>query len=187
MQRRITLAASVIAATGLLAPQASARAGATTCPSKGVKESYSANWHAVAKLHGKRAPGRNIRRYGMASGRPSGCRQLRRSLVILRRMRMPVRAARYVVTGAPRQPPAATESLTGNATLRAIAQCESGGDPRAVSPGGTYRGLLQFDRATWQSVGGVGDPAAASPAEQYKRGAILYAQRGSAPWPICGR
>jgi soluble lytic murein transglycosylase-like protein len=51
------------------------------------------------------------------------------------------------------------------ATLDAIAQCESGGDPTALSAGGTYRGLYQFDETTWQSVGGAGDPAAASPAE----------------------
>src|SRR5262249_52657348 len=48
------------------------------------------------------------------------------------------------------------------ATLRRIAHCETGGtmDPRAVSRGGTYRGLLQFDLGTWRSVGGRGDPAA---------------------------
>ena len=67
-----------------------------------------------------------------------------------------------------------------------IINCESGGNPRAVSPGGTYRGLYQFDYQTWASVGGTGDPAAATPYEQHKRAAILYAQRGSQPWPVCG-
>ena len=73
------------------------------------------------------------------------------------------------------------------AVLKAIAACESGGNPRAIGGGGLYRGLLQFDRQTWVSVGGTGDPAAASVAEQYRRGAILYARAGSAPWPVCGR
>jgi len=72
-------------------------------------------------------------------------------------------------------------------TLDAIAACESGGDPTAVSAGGTYRGLYQFDEATWQSVGGTGDPAAASPAEQSMRAAMLYSQSGSSPWPVCGQ
>ena len=71
-------------------------------------------------------------------------------------------------------------------TLDAIAACESGGDPTAVSAGGTYRGLYQFDEGTWESVGGTGDPAAASPAEQSMRAAMLYSQSGSSPWPVCG-
>ena len=72
------------------------------------------------------------------------------------------------------------------AVLKQIAACESGGNPRAIGGGGLYRGLLQFDRQTWASVGGTGDPAAASVAEQYRRGAILYARAGTSPWPVCG-
>jgi hypothetical protein len=70
--------------------------------------------------------------------------------------------------------------------LEAIAACESGGDPSAVGGGGLYRGKYQFDMQTWQSVGGTGDPAAAPEAEQDARAAALYAQRGTAPWPVCG-
>lgn len=69
------------------------------------------------------------------------------------------------------------------AHLARIAQCESGGDPTRVA--GPYRGKYQFDLGTWQSVGGTGDPAAAPEAEQDMRAAMLYAQRGSAPWPVC--
>ena len=73
-----------------------------------------------------------------------------------------------------------------SATLDAIAACESGGDPTAVSADGAYHGLYQFDYGTWESVGGSGDPAAASPEEQTYRAALLYAQSGSSHWPICG-
>jgi soluble lytic murein transglycosylase-like protein len=73
-----------------------------------------------------------------------------------------------------------------SSTLQAIAACESGGDPTAVSADGAYHGLYQFDYGTWASVGGSGDPAAASPAEQTYRAALLYSQSGSSPWPICG-
>lgn len=72
-------------------------------------------------------------------------------------------------------------------TLAAIAWCESRGRARAVSPGGQYRGAWQFDRGTWASVGGRGDPAAAPMAEQEYRAARLYLARGAAPWPVCGR
>jgi TolA-binding protein len=71
-------------------------------------------------------------------------------------------------------------------TLNAIAACESGGDPTAVSSDGTYRGKYQFDYGTWESVGGSGDPAAAPEAEQDYRAALLYARSGSSPWPVCG-
>jgi peptidoglycan hydrolase CwlO-like protein len=70
--------------------------------------------------------------------------------------------------------------------LQQIAQCESGGNPRAVSPSGLYRGKYQFHPDTWRAVGGTGDPAAASEAEQDRRAAILYERQGPSPWPICG-
>jgi Transglycosylase-like domain len=72
--------------------------------------------------------------------------------------------------------------------LARIRACESGGNYAAIGgPGGIYRGAYQFLQATWEGVGGTGDPAAATPAEQDLRAAILYAQSGPAPWPICGR
>jgi hypothetical protein len=73
------------------------------------------------------------------------------------------------------------------AHLQAIAACESGGNPRAVSADGTYRGKYQFSYATWAAVGGAGDPAAASEAEQDTRAALLYARAGAGQWPRCGR
>jgi hypothetical protein len=72
-------------------------------------------------------------------------------------------------------------------TLEAIAACESGGDPEAVSPDGTYMGLFQFDQGTWESVGGTGLPTEAPAAEQEYRAALLYSEAGSSPWPICGQ
>ncbi|MGD9572833.1 MAG: transglycosylase family protein [Thermoleophilia bacterium] len=72
------------------------------------------------------------------------------------------------------------------AHLARIAQCESGGNPRAVSSTGMYRGKYQFARSTWEGLGGVGDPAAAPEAEQDRLAAKLYAQSGPAPWPVCG-
>ncbi|WP_307853843.1 resuscitation-promoting factor [Nocardioides palaemonis] len=68
----------------------------------------------------------------------------------------------------------------------ALANCESGGNPRAVNPAGYY-GLYQFDTGTWRSVGGSGLPTSASAAEQTYRAKLLYQQRGRSPWPTCGR
>jgi hypothetical protein len=71
--------------------------------------------------------------------------------------------------------------------LQAIAACESGGNPSAIGGGGAYRGKYQFSYATWAAVGGHGDPAAASEAEQDSRAAQLYASSGAGQWPVCGR
>jgi hypothetical protein len=80
----------------------------------------------------------------------------------------------------------ARQSRTGSAALLAgIAQCESGGDPTAVSADGRYRGKYQFSRATWRAMGGRGDPARAPEAEQDRRAAALLAARGTSPWPNC--
>lgn len=69
---------------------------------------------------------------------------------------------------------------------QALAACESGGRTHAVDPSGRYGGLYQFDVKTWHSVGGSGRPQDASAAEQTRRARRLYADRGAAPWPVCG-
>jgi uncharacterized protein YabE (DUF348 family) len=68
----------------------------------------------------------------------------------------------------------------------ALAACESGGRPTAVSSTGKYHGLYQFSVATWQAVGGTGLPSQASPDEQTMRAQMLYARSGAGQWPHCG-
>ena len=70
--------------------------------------------------------------------------------------------------------------------LRRIAKCESGGNPRAVSPDGRYRGKWQFTRSTWRRLGGKGDPAKASERTQDRLALKLYRREGVKPWPACG-
>lgn len=133
--------------------------------------------HAASLASPDFDPGRHIIDHGLANGRPATEAQIERS-------------NRIMWQGLhPDAPPLDGVSVGGapaNAHLAAIAQCESGGDPTAVSAGGQYRGLYQFSFSTWASVGGSGDPAAASPAEQHKRAAILYERAGASPWPVCG-
>jgi len=185
--RRFAIVAISMAATLLVPVSAEAKAKRTSCGNAKLVNSYSANYHAVRDLHGKRAPGRNIRKWGLSSGQKSKCAHLARSLRTLRSMRMPPPAARLVTTGPPPQPPAGTQTVRvqPGGVLARIAQCESGGNPRAVNPNGHY-GKYQFDLQTWQSVGGSGNPINASEAEQDKRAAILYSQRGGQPWECKG-
>jgi|SRR5829696_6951074 len=81
---------------------------------------------------------------------------------------------------------ATSQAVRVPAALARIAQCESGGNPRAVSPDGTYRGKYQFSRETWRAMGGSGDPLRASEAEQDRRALTLFRARGTSPWPTCG-
>jgi hypothetical protein len=76
-------------------------------------------------------------------------------------------------------------SVSVPAVLQRIAQCESGGDPGAVSPGGTYRGKYQFSRETWRRLGGTGDAADAPEWLQDRMALKLYRQSGTASWPSC--
>jgi peptidoglycan hydrolase-like protein with peptidoglycan-binding domain len=86
----------------------------------------------------------------------------------------------------------ARQASTGSGTapsalLQRIAQCESGGDPTAVSPGGRYRGKYQFSRATWRAMGGTGDPAAAPESVQDELAAKLLRTQGPGAWPVCSK
>ncbi len=98
-------------------------------------------------------------------------------------------AAPAPAPSAPSTPSTPAPSSSPNPdALQSIAQCESGGNPTAVSPSGLYRGKYQFDPGTWASMGGQGsDPAAASEAEQDRVAGLLYSQQGASPWPVCGR
>ncbi len=92
-----------------------------------------------------------------------------------------------LVGRAARAPAAPALPADASALLEAIAQCESGGDPTAVSADGKYRGKYQFLISTWEGIGGSGDPAAAPEVEQDQRAAALLAAEGTKPWPVCGR
>ena len=88
---------------------------------------------------------------------------------------------------APQAPAPQAPASSGGLNWGALAGCESGGDPRAVSSGGAYRGLYQFSIGTWQGVGGSGDPIDASSCEQTYRASVLYSRSGRSSWPVCGR
>jgi hypothetical protein len=72
------------------------------------------------------------------------------------------------------------------AILERIAACESKGNPHAIGGGGAFRGKYQFTYGTWRAIGGRGDPAAASEAEQDRRAAALLTRSGPSHWPVCG-
>lgn len=171
---------TTIAAVGALALLAAPETSVAAEPSAGLRDGYNSIYERVADQGG--SPGRHIVRDGVREdGRT---RDATRADVIAS-----IRTLRALEgrPAAPATEPAAAGGPTASPALEAIAACESGGNPAAVSPDGTYRGKYQFDRQTWAAMGGTGDPAAAPEAEQDRRAAALYAQSGAAPWPVCGR
>ena len=153
-----------------------------------IAEANGANWHHLAEINNLADPdliliGQTLKLDG---GTVATVRRSERKVKAKKtetRVRKPI---------TPRKRASRTESnrTTGSVSMsaawRKVAQCESGGNPRAVNPAGYY-GLFQFDKQTWRSVGGSGNPANASAAEQLMRAKRLYAQRGAQPWPVCGR
>lgn len=142
---------------------------------------------AVVKKFGKRAPGRNICRFGVKHSdgkvRPARFATKKRYLLALRALNT---SLPMMVAGTPRVPPASTATPRAGGHLAAIRACESGGN-YATNTGNGFYGAYQFTQSTWASVGGTGNPAAASPAEQDRRAAMLYARSGPGQWPVCGR
>jgi uncharacterized protein YabE (DUF348 family) len=113
------------------------------------------------------------------------------SKVLVSEVRKSAPVTRVLAVGTKARPAGRRSSSTGTSAdglnWAALARCESGGNPRAVSSSGAYRGLYQFSMSTWRGVGGTGDPIDASPAEQTYRAKILYSRSGRSPWPVCGK
>jgi hypothetical protein len=155
-------------------------------PTKGLQARYL-KLHKEARKGGEE-PGRNVVRDGVKERdgdiRLATAKDVKKSVRVLKRMTAP--EPEPIQGGSSTQTAGDSGGGASNPQLESIAACESGGDPSAVGGGGQYRGKYQFDQQTWASVGGSGDPAAASEAEQDQRAAQLLAQNGAGQWPVCG-
>jgi hypothetical protein len=71
---------------------------------------------------------------------------------------------------------------------RRTAECESGGNPRAIGGGGAYRGAFQFLRSSWNNApkSPGGDPIRYTYRTQAVVAIHLKRQMGTKPWPVCG-
>lgn len=156
-----------------------------------IAQAHGADWHQLAELNGLQNPdliliGQTLKLDGVKSTAVRQTEKKRAAqqtrTVKKKTVKKTERKAR--ATRSDNRP---AGSVSMSAAWRKVANCESSGNPRAVSPNGKYFGLFQFDKQTWRSVGGSGSPAAASAAEQLMRAKKLYAQRGASPWPVCGR
>ena len=173
----LAVALSAVAAGGALAQDASAppATGAQSADTvRALQQKLGVSADGVYGPRTRAAVKRFQRAHGLAADGVAGPQTLAA-------LGVATTAPKAEATGDAAAPPSDAQS-----TLQRIAQCESGGSPTAVSADGTYRGKYQFDRTTWREMGGTGDPAEAPEAEQDRIAAQLLAQRGTAPWPVCG-
>jgi len=173
----LTLGALLTVATSAFAADPTPAAGATAAQAPPKPKKVTTR--QIQKALGIRADGvmgpktrRAIKRFQKRNG------------LVVDGIAGPATLAKLGLAGAPRN--ATLDSADTATALARIAQCESGGDPTAVSPSGQYRGKYQFSQATWEALGGTGDPAEAPEHVQDTLAAALYRQRGLAPWPSCG-
>lgn len=183
----LALLAAGSLATLALAPEARA-ADRSNC-NKDLERSYSKHYRQVAQRLGKRAPGRNIRKYGIrfkGTTFDAMCSEIRRSNRQLEKLLVspPFSHSRAVP---PQQPPGGvmsdqTVANGGSSNPMVNPVCESGGNPQVVSPDGQYYGKYQFDYQTW--VGHGGSPASYGSASEWEQDRIASRVTYDA-WPNC--
>lgn len=118
-----------------------------------IEDQYQNLYDKVAEKEGKRAPGRNIVKYGLANGKQPSKAKIQESIDVLDRILNP--------PPAPQLAPIAQTSTAGTssystgvpAELEAIAQCESGGDYSTVNPTSGAYGKYQIMPSTAAAYG----------------------------------
>ena len=146
---------------------------------------------AVIKKHGKRAPGRNICRFGMSGGKKPTLSQKVRYLNTLRRLvKPPVLSTPSVVQAAvsfPQQAVSSAPSSTSTGVLPACAS-ESGTNystgPDNTNPSGAT-GRYQ-EMPMHRQAGGVCYGIDLSPAGQDRCAVLIYQAQGAGAWVGCG-
>ncbi len=157
-----------------------------------IAQATGADWHQLAKINNLKDPdliliGQTLTLDGAPKATAPKQRTTPKSKVLTKKKTVSKQTVRKTRTNRSAERPSTSSNVSMSAAWRKVANCESSGNPRAVSANGKYFGLFQFDMQTWRSVGGSGSPAKASAAEQLMRAKKLYSQRGNQPWPVCGR
>ena len=157
-----------------------------------LRTTYFGVRHQVKKVHGPRAPGRNIATHGVRTRhgvRPATDRELARSIRTFRRWLSPPAPRAAAGDVAPTAFRSAASHTGGKWAIPTyIVMCESRGNYRAENPSGPGpSGAYQITDGTWKANGGSprAPAAQASPAEQDEVAARIYAAQGAAPW-ACG-
>lgn len=180
MKIRIVFAASLVFAA--VAP-ASALAQA---PTKAHVRAYEHAYHAVAHKFGHRAPGRNIVKWGLSSGKKATDEEVVTSLGTLRNMLAPAPVVRVAPTT-----PSSTQTSYTAPTATYTAPVASGGGYGSV-PGvpGSFAACVALRESTngagSSNIYGIlpsnGYYPGMSVAQQKQLFSSMYSHQGAAPW-----
>ena len=157
---------------------------------------YSRLYQQVAGQFGRRAPGRNIVRWGFAPGQGVTDEQVVASISVLARMVAPPPPPRPAAAVAPAAsghvptasapPVTASRAAPGSSPLPTCTwQGESGGNPAAVNPSSGAGGYYQIMPSTWRAYGGAGSPQNAPLGEQTAIAQKIYQSQGPGAWANC--
>jgi len=187
---RSIVAVPALAALAIVGSPAIAQADYSDC-SNGLEMAYSRHYAKVAKVHGKRAPGRNIRKWGKRYWlkpsrqwriRDARCSELRRSNSQLKALLVAPNSMRSQAVP-PSQQPSGVESDRDVANLPDCTwRPESGGDYGAVNPTSGAFGKYQIIPSTWAAHC---SDLSHSPTGQEECAVRVYEAQGSGAWVNC--
>lgn len=140
-------------------------------PTAAHARAYERAYDHVARVFGRRAPGRNIIKQGVARHKPASDAQTVASLAVLERMVAPAHAASSPTAGAGTLPACASESGTNYST---------GSENTNASSGAT--GRYQITPSTAANYG----CSLATPAGQDACAQTIYEHQGTGAWTGCG-
>jgi hypothetical protein len=179
------LLAAPLAAAAVVIPATPAEADKADCP-KPLEESYSRAYHQVAHKHGTRAPGRNIRRYGVLYRKvvfTATCGEIRRSRAQLRKLLRVPEPTMFSRAVPPPQPPAGVQSDFNQAALPDCTwRPESGGSYSAYNQSSGAYGKYQVIPSTWAAHCAGLDRG---PAGQEQCAARVWQAQGAGAWVGC--
>jgi hypothetical protein len=182
--KRLTLAASLTLA--VFVPAAAAKP-----VSPQHARQYAQLYHKVAAKLGRRAPGRNIVRWGPARGKRVADAQVLASIAVLDRMLAPPPGVTPAAGTQVNSPVTAVSQAVASAAPTASSlpactwQAESGGNPGAVNPTSGAGGYYQIMPSTWAAYGGSGSPQSAPMSEQTAIAQKIYQSQGPGAWTYC--
>lgn len=153
---------------------------------RGLKHTYEHYYWKASHKIGRQHVGRNIVRRGIRTkhgAHPASRKHIARSIRTFKRWLAPPPAP---IRRNDRSSASAAPAYAGGgySIPRSIVMCESGGNYRAVNPSSGAGGAYQILPSTWQAYGGTGSPQNASPAEQDRIAAKVWAGQGRGAW-VC--
>src|SRR3982750_15972 len=149
----LALRAMPFATLAMIVAPAGAQADFSSC-NRALETTYSGRYYAVKSRHGTRAPGRNIRKWGvLRNGRQNDatCKQIARSAQQLRRLLSAPKLMRSTAVP-PSQKPAGVLSDFDKANLPECTwRPESGGSYTAYNESSGAWGKYQVIPSTWKA------------------------------------